>query len=175
MLQWFRVPQKFSRKLQGVSKLLQKETGSCFYSPSGDSSVNRKEWKGLQKKQKQRYRIFKTVNGFIKNRTTNMEQQQNSAQEKERVDLREPRRFKVVIHNDDFTTMDFVVLVLKTVFYKSEAESEQLMLFVHQKGAAVVGIYSYDMARTKVQKATDMARREGFPLRLSVLPEDEEL
>lgn len=66
MLQWFRVSQKFSRKLQGVSKLLQKETGSCFYSPSGGSSVNRKEWKGLQKKQKQRYRIFKTVNGFIK-------------------------------------------------------------------------------------------------------------
>lgn len=104
-----------------------------------------------------------------------MEQQQSSSQAKERVDLKEPRRFKVVIHNDDFTTMNFVVLVLKTVFYKSEAESEQLMLFVHQKGSAVVGIYSYDMARTKVQKATDMARREGFPLRLSVLPEDEEL
>lgn len=50
MLQWFRVPQKFSRKLQGVSKLLQKETGSCFYSPSEGSSLNRKEWEGLQKR-----------------------------------------------------------------------------------------------------------------------------
>lgn len=71
MLQWFRVSQKFSRKLQGVSKLLQKETGSCFYSPSGGFSVNRKEWEGLQKKQKQRYIIRKTKRcGFPKRKVS---------------------------------------------------------------------------------------------------------
>ena len=90
-----------------------------------------------------------------------MEQQQSSFKEKERIELREPRRFKVTIYNDDFTTMEFVVKVLTTVFYKSSAE-------------AVVGIYSYDIAHSKVQKATRMARNEGFPLRLTVTPEEEE-
>lgn len=103
-----------------------------------------------------------------------MEKQQSSSREKERIELKEPRRYKVIIHNDDFTTMDFVVMVLKTVFFKSASESEQLMLHVHQKGSAVVGVYSYDIARSKVHKATDMARQEGFPLRLSITPEEEE-
>lgn len=103
-----------------------------------------------------------------------MEQQQSDFLEKERVELKEPRRYKVIIHNDDFTTMDFVVLVLKTIFFKTTVESEQLMMHVHQKGSAVVGVYSYDIARTKVDKATDMARREGFPLRLSISPEDKD-
>ena len=95
-----------------------------------------------------------------------MEQQQSSFKEKERIELREPRRFKVTIYNDDFTTMEFVVKVLTTVFYKSSAEAETLML--------QVGIYSYDIAHSKVQKATRMARNEGFPLRLTVTPEEEE-
>ena len=86
-----------------------------------------------------------------------MEQQQSSFKEKERIELREPRRFKVTIYNDDFTTMEFVVKVLTTVFYKSSVEAETLMLQVH-----------------KVQKATRMARNEGFPLRLTVTPEEEE-
>ena len=92
-----------------------------------------------------------------------MEQQQSSFKEKERIELREPRRFKVTIYNDDFTTMEFVVKVLTTVFYKSSVEAETL-----------VGIYSYDIAHSKVQKATRMARNEGFPLRLTVTPEEEE-
>ena len=103
-----------------------------------------------------------------------MEQQQSSSQAKERVDLKEPRRFKVVIHNDDFTTMDFVVKILTTVFFKSENEAEVLMMSVHKSGSAVVGIYSYDIALSKVRKATDMAREEGFPLKLTVLPEDKQ-
>ena len=98
-----------------------------------------------------------------------MEQQQSSFKEKERIELREPRRFKVTIYNDDFTTMEFVVKVLTTVFYKST-----LMLQVHKSNSAVVGIYSYDIAHSKVQKATRMARNEGFPLRLTVTPEEEE-
>jgi len=100
-----------------------------------------------------------------------MAKEQSSLRERTRTNLREPRRFKVIIYNDDFTTMDFVVKVLVVVFYKSAVEAEKLMLDVHQKGQAVVGVYSYDMALTKVNKATRMARDEGFPLRLTVKPE----
>ena len=95
-----------------------------------------------------------------------MEQQQSSYKEKERIDLREPRRFKVTIFNDDFTTMEFVVKILTTVFFKSTMQ-------VHKSESAVIGIYTYDIARSKVQKATRMAREEGFPLRLTVTPEEE--
>ena len=77
----------------------------------------------------------------------------SSFKEKERIELREPRRFKVTIYNDDFTTMEFVVKVLTTVFYKSSVEAETLMLQVHKSNSAVVGIYSYDIAHSKVQKA----------------------
>lgn len=99
-----------------------------------------------------------------------MAQEQSSVRERQRTDLREPRRYKVIIHNDDFTTMDFVVMVLMTVFHKSQAEAEQLMLQVHHSDQAVVGIYSYDVAQSKIQRATMMAREEGFPLRLTCQP-----
>jgi ATP-dependent Clp protease adaptor protein ClpS len=68
--------------------------------------------------------------------------------------------------------MEFVVKILTQVFYKSEAEAEALMLQVHHSDKAVVGIYSYDVATSKVNKATNMARKEGFPLRLTVEPEE---
>jgi ATP-dependent Clp protease adaptor protein ClpS len=100
-----------------------------------------------------------------------MPKEQSSVRERQRTDLREPRRYKVIIHNDDFTTMDFVVMVLMTVFHKSQAEAEQLMLQVHHSDQAVVGIYSYDVAQSKIQRATMMAREEGFPLRLTCQPE----
>lgn len=86
--------------------------------------------------------------------------------------LKEPKRYKVILHNDDFTTMDFVVMVLAVVFHKSEADAERIMLDVHRHGQGVAGIYTYDIAATKAQKATQMARGEGFPLRLSVQPVD---
>lgn len=103
-----------------------------------------------------------------------MEQQQSDCKEKKRTDLREPRRFKVIIFNDDFTTMEFVVLVLTSVFFKSSEEAEALMLAVHHSGSAVVGVFTYDVACSKVQKATRMAREKGFPLRLAVKPEEEQ-
>lgn len=101
-----------------------------------------------------------------------MGQEQSSIKEREHVDLREPRRYKVIIYNDDFTTMEFVVRILTTVFFKSPAEAEALMLQVHRSQSAVVGIYTYDIATSKVLKATRMAREEGFPLRLTVEPEE---
>ena len=79
----------------------------------------------------------------------------------------------MTIYNDDFTTMEFVVMILTQVFFKSETEAEALMLQVHHSDKAVVGIYSYDVAVSKVRKATDMAREAGFPLRLTVEPEKE--
>ncbi|WP_438287798.1 ATP-dependent Clp protease adaptor ClpS [Phocaeicola vulgatus] len=65
------------------------------------------------------------------------------------------------------------VKILTTVFFKSTMEAEALMMQVHKSESAVIGIYTYDIARSKVQKATRMAREEGFPLRLTVTPEEE--
>jgi ATP-dependent Clp protease adaptor protein ClpS len=102
-----------------------------------------------------------------------MAKEQSATRERQRTDLREPRRYKVTIYNDDFTTMEFVVKILVQVFLKSKAEAEALMLQVHHSDKAVVGIYSYDVAISKARKATNMAREAGFPLRLTVEPEEE--
>ena len=103
-----------------------------------------------------------------------MGKQQTNIKGKGRVSLKEPARYKVVVYNDDFTTMDFVVRILTSVFFKSEKEAEMLMMTVHKNGSAVAGIYSYDIALSKVRKATGMAREEGYPLKLTVLPEDKQ-
>ena len=101
-----------------------------------------------------------------------MAKEQTQIRERQRTNIKEPRRYKVVIYNDDFTTMDFVVMILVQVFFKSEEEANALMLQVHHSDKAVVGIYSYDIAVSKVNKATQMARDEGFPLRLTYEPEE---
>jgi len=100
-----------------------------------------------------------------------MPKEQSKIRERQHTDLREPRRYKVTIYNDDFTEMDFVVKVLVEVFFKPHDEAVTLMMDVHKSGKAVVGIYSYDIALSKVQKAVAMARNEGFPLRLTCEPE----
>lgn len=102
-----------------------------------------------------------------------MPQEQTNVRERQKNNLKEPRLYKVIIHNDDFTTMDFVVEVLKTVFYYSNEKAEALMLQVHHANKAVVGIYTYDIAVSKANKATNLAREKGFPLRLTVEPEEE--
>jgi ATP-dependent Clp protease adaptor protein ClpS len=78
--------------------------------------------------------------------------------------LDEPDRYKVILHNDDYTTMEFVIEVLVKVFHKSIVESEQIMLTVHKKGKAVCGIYTYDIAQTKVYQVRQLAKENGFPL-----------
>lgn len=93
------------------------------------------------------------------------------AKTRERTLIEEPRQFKVIFHNDNITTMEFVTDVLRTVFKKPADEAVTLMMRVHREGQAVVGIYSYDMAMTKVSIATSMARREGFPLSITCEPE----
>ena len=102
-----------------------------------------------------------------------MAKKQSQIKERQRTNLKEPQRYKVIIYNDDFTTMEFVVLVLKQVFFKSEEDANALMLKVHHSDKAVVGIYTYDIAVSKARKATAMAREQGYPLRLTVEPEEE--
>lgn len=102
-----------------------------------------------------------------------MAKSQTQTREQVRTNLRQPKRYKVMMHNDDFTSMDFVVKVLVEVFFKSEEEATMLMLKVHHSDKAVVGIYSYDIAVSKVAKATNMAREVGFPLLLTVEPDND--
>jgi ATP-dependent Clp protease adaptor protein ClpS len=86
------------------------------------------------------------------------------------IDVRErpkshvPRRFKVIFHNDDYTTMEFVVDALMRFFHKSQAEATHIMLTVHKKGNAVAGIYTRDVAETKVEEVMKHARESGMPL-----------
>jgi len=76
----------------------------------------------------------------------------------------EPPLFRVLLHNDDYTTMDFVVHVLQTIFNMAEDQAIQVMLNVHVKGIGVAGVYTYEVAEMKVAKTTAMAREEEFPL-----------
>ncbi|MFB3852454.1 MAG: ATP-dependent Clp protease adaptor ClpS [Vicinamibacterales bacterium] len=82
-----------------------------------------------------------------------------------------PRLYKVILHNDDYTTMDFVVSVLETVFLKGPAEAYRIMMLVHTTGAGVCGLYPYEIAETRASAVHDLAREKGFPLRASVEPE----
>ena len=79
-----------------------------------------------------------------------------------------PNRYKVVLHNDDFTTTDFVVDILIRHFHKQPPEATQIMLQVHTKGRGVAGIYPKDQAETKVAEVTAEAQRQGMPLLLTV-------
>jgi ATP-dependent Clp protease adaptor protein ClpS len=79
-----------------------------------------------------------------------------------------PRMYSVVLLNDDYTTMEFVVAVLEKVFQKSPAEAFRLMMQVHTQGRAVCGTYTYEVAETKADTVHDLASREGFPLQASL-------
>lgn len=84
------------------------------------------------------------------------------------VELDEPGMFLVILHNDDYTTMEFVVYILERVFHKSETDANRIMLEVHQKGRGVCGIYPFEVAETKVSQVEKMAQREGFPLKCTL-------
>lgn len=83
-------------------------------------------------------------------------------------EVREPNRFKVLLHNDDYTTMEFVLLVLRRVFGKSESEAMRIMLAVHREGLGLCGVFTAEVAETKVDTVHSMARAAGFPLRSSL-------
>ena len=89
---------------------------------------------------------------------------------KERTDsrIKEPKQYSVIMINDDFTTMEFVVGVLVDIFRKDELTAQALMMNVHKNGQAVVGKYPYDIAYTRVKKALERAKDEGFPFRMII-------
>ena len=82
-----------------------------------------------------------------------------------------PKLYKVLLLNDDYTPMDFVVYILRRYFRKTAAEAETIMFEGHSKGAAIAGIYSFEIAETKVSQTHSAARQEGHPLRCVVEPE----
>jgi len=82
--------------------------------------------------------------------------------------LQEPDQYRVLLLNDDYTTMEFVVSVLMTVFHKGLPEATRIMLDVHKKGKGTVGVFSYDIAATKVSQVHNLARQNGFPLKCTM-------
>jgi ATP-dependent Clp protease adaptor protein ClpS len=86
------------------------------------------------------------------------------AEAETREKVAEPPLFKVLLHNDDYTTMEFVVWVLESVFNMPEEQAVQVMLNVHLRGVGVAGIYTFEVAETKVEKTTTMAREHEYPL-----------
>lgn len=90
---------------------------------------------------------------------------------KKRSKTKKPRRWKVIFLNDDYTTMEFVVMVLEMIFNKSPAEATAVMLNIHNKGQGIAGVYTREVAETKTQKTLSLARKEGHPLMVTMEPE----
>jgi ATP-dependent Clp protease adaptor protein ClpS len=88
--------------------------------------------------------------------------------ERPQADPKVPRRYKVLLHNDDYTTMEFVVETLERVFSKSPAEAYRIMMQVHVNGLGVCGAYPYEIAETRVALVHERARARGYPLRASM-------
>ena len=85
-----------------------------------------------------------------------------------REDLKAPDLYKVVLHNDDYTTKEFVVEVIRTVFHKSALEATKIMMRVHSQGKGVAGIFTWDLAQTKTAQVNQLARQREFPLHCTV-------
>jgi len=88
--------------------------------------------------------------------------------EKTRDQTKRPELYRVLLHNDDYTSMDFVVDILESIFGKSPAEAYRVMLHVHQSGIGVAGVYTHEVAETKVVEVRDLAKEAGYPLRASL-------
>ncbi|MEM1245506.1 MAG: ATP-dependent Clp protease adaptor ClpS [Acidobacteriota bacterium] len=93
---------------------------------------------------------------------------------RERVEVQEPRPYRVLLHNDDYTTMDFVVEALVSIFGRSVPEATRIMLQVHHDGIGTAGIYPRDIAETKAGEMEAAAQSQGMPLRVSTEPVSEE-
>lgn len=84
-----------------------------------------------------------------------------------------PRLWRVLLHNDDYTTQDFVVWILETIFHKPRGEAFAIMMNVHQSGMGLAGIYTHDVAETKVKSTRQLAEQHEFPLLVTMEPESE--
>jgi ATP-dependent Clp protease adaptor protein ClpS len=88
--------------------------------------------------------------------------------EKIKVTITEPKRWKVILVNDDTTPMEFVVSVLTEVFKHNESTARDIMLQIHEQGSGIAGIYSFEIAEVKAVEATNLARSNGFPLQIKL-------
>lgn len=86
----------------------------------------------------------------------------------EEIKVKEPSMYKVILHNDHYTTMDFVVMILENVFHKSPVEATQIMLHVHERGYGIAGIYTFEVAETKVATVHAIAEKHEFPLKCTM-------
>ena len=86
-------------------------------------------------------------------------------------EVKTPRMYRVLVHNDDYTTMEFVVMCLMTVFHHAEQEAVRIMLQVHQQGTGLAGVYTHEVAEARVSRVARLAREHEFPLRCSMEPE----
>ena len=96
---------------------------------------------------------------------------QESVAVKERSRTKRPPLYKVLLHNDDYTTKEFVVMVLQAVFHLGEVDANRIMMHVHENGIGVAGVYPFEIAETKIAKTLQLARRYEYPLQLSMEPE----
>jgi ATP-dependent Clp protease adaptor protein ClpS len=85
--------------------------------------------------------------------------------------LKKPPLYKVLLHNDDYTSMEFVVFILRSIFQRSEVDAVRIMLLVHNQGVGVAGVYTYEIAEAKIAKVTTLAREQEFPLLCSLEPD----
>jgi ATP-dependent Clp protease adaptor protein ClpS len=88
-----------------------------------------------------------------------------------RTELKRPPLYKVFLHNDDFTSMEFVVFILKSIYHHEDATAFQIMMHVHTRGIGVAGLFPYEMAEAKVDQTHALAREHDFPLMCSIEPE----
>jgi ATP-dependent Clp protease adaptor protein ClpS len=113
-------------------------------------------------------------NGKTAGEDTGVAMPKNDAdlQLKTRPKTERPRLYKVILVNDDFTPREFVVRILKAEFRMNESQARQVMMTAHQRGSCVVAVFVRDVAETKASRATDMARKEGYPLLFTTEPEE---
>ena len=91
----------------------------------------------------------------------------------EKARTKKPPLYAVLLHNDDYTTREFVVMVLQGIFRKSEMDANRIMLHVHQNGVGVAGVYPFEVAETKIAQTMQLARKYEYPLQLTMEPEGE--
>jgi ATP-dependent Clp protease adaptor protein ClpS len=96
------------------------------------------------------------------------DQTDGAVKERAKTEQKEPTQYKVVLLNDDYTTMEFVIQVLENVFQKSPAEAYRIMMNVHVNGSGIAGVYPWEVAETKVETVTSLARQAQFPLRAAI-------
>ena len=99
------------------------------------------------------------------------EQEQGDVATETRTEVRRPPLYKVLLHNDDYTTQDFVVSILETIFQHPKETAVQIMLHVHKRGIGIAGLFPYETAEAKMNQVHALAREREFPLQCSIEPE----